>query len=335
MEPKALLAIESSCDDCAVAVLNGQGEILSDLVHSQIEPHAPFGGIVPEIASRQHLFKIAELVRESFVRAGQAPRDIEAVAVTNQPGLIGSLLVGAQFAKGFAQALDIPILGIHHIEGHLLAGWGEPNFPQPPFLGLVASGGHSSLYHVDADYEIRLLGQTLDDAAGEAFDKIGRLLGLPYPAGKEIDGLAKKGDPNRFVFPTAFKHQDTLNYSFSGLKTAARRMIERSQYHEQDRADFCASLQKNIAEALVAKIRLAVSKTGVRNVVAGGGVSANSALRSELIALGASDHLPIYLPPTHRCVDNAVMIARAALRRFKSGERHRLDFPVEASSNWC
>lgn len=331
MIPKYLLAIESSCDDCAVAILDSKSQVLADVIYSQIEQHAPFGGIVPEIASRQHLARIALLVNKAFEESGLSPKEIEAVGVTRRPGLIGSLLVGAQFAKGFAQALKIPIIGIHHIEGHLLAGLGESNFPGVPFVGLIASGGHSALYWVDQDYKISLLGQTLDDAAGEAFDKIGRLLGLAYPAGKEIDQLAKTGNSERYEFPIAFRSKDSLNYSFSGLKTAAKLKIEKSSFTEPERADFCASLQKNIATALFAKARLACEKYQVKNLVLGGGVAANSCLRKQALELEKSDGLTVYLPPKNHCVDNAVMIGRAAMRRLKLGEKSVFDFPVEAN----
>ncbi len=331
MNPKYLLAIETSCDDCAVAILGHDNQILADVIYSQIDPHAPFGGIVPEIASRQHLGRIAGMVQKALSEANLKAKDIEAVAVTNRPGLIGSLLVGVQFAKGFAQALQIPIIGVHHIEGHLLAGLGEPDFPEAPFIGLIASGGHSALYLCDADHQITTLGQTRDDAAGEAFDKIGRLLGLSYPAGKEIDRLAQTGDADRFEFPIALRSRDTLEYSFSGLKTAARLKIEKQVLGEQDRADFCAGLQKAVAAALLAKAQLACERTQIKKLVLGGGVAANSLLRAAAEELGLREGLKIYLPSKKHCVDNAVMIGKAALRRFRAGERAAFDFPVEAS----
>lgn len=331
MNPQFLLAIESSCDDCAVAILNHENQICADVIDSQVKPHELFGGIVPEIASRQHLGRIASMVQKALSEADLKPKEIQAVAVTNQPGLIGSLLVGAQFAKGFAQALKIPILGIHHIEGHLLAGFGEADCQAPPFIGLIASGGHSALYLCDADYQIKLLGQTRDDAAGEAFDKIGRLMGLSYPAGKEIDRLAQTGDSERFEFPIAFRSQDNLEYSFSGLKTAARLKFEKQALTEQDRADFCASLQKAVSQALLAKALLACERYQVKSLVLGGGVVANSRLRAEAQKLSRDHGIQVYLPPKKYCVDNAVMIARAALRRFRLGQQGSLDFLVEAT----
>ena len=330
MIPKYLLAIETSCDDCAVAILSGDGQIHADVIYSQIEPHAPFGGIVPEIASRQHLGRIAGMVQKAFSQANLESKNIEAVAVTSRPGLIGSLLVGAQFAKGFAQALKIPVIGVNHIEGHLLAGLGEPDFPKTPFIGLIASGGHSALYLCNENYKISLLGETRDDAAGEAFDKIGRLLGLNYPAGKEIDRLAQTGNPERFEFPIALRSRDTLEYSFSGLKTAARLKIEKENLDEQGRADFCAGLQKAIATALLAKAKLACEQHQIKNLVLGGGVVANSRLRTDALELGKQQGFQVYLPLKKHCVDNAVMIGKAGLRRLMVGEKAELDFPVEA-----
>ncbi|MEI6791225.1 MAG: tRNA (adenosine(37)-N6)-threonylcarbamoyltransferase complex transferase subunit TsaD [Myxococcaceae bacterium] len=331
MNPQFLLAIESSCDDCAVAILNSDNQICADVIYSQVKPHAPFGGIVPEIASRQHLGRIAGMVQKALQEANLKPTQIEAIAVTNKPGLIGSLLVGVQFAKGFAQALKIPILGIHHIEGHLLAGLGDADFLGAPFIGLIASGGHSALYLCDADYQIKLLGQTRDDAAGEAFDKIGRLMGLNYPAGKEIDLLAQTGDPERFEFPIALRSREILEYSFSGLKTAARLKFEKQELNEQGRADFCAGLQKAISQALLAKAVLACERYQIKNLVLGGGVVANSRLRSDVEKLTQDFGIQVYLPPKKYCGDNAVMIAKAALRRFRLGERANLDFPGEAN----
>lgn len=324
-----LLAIESSCDDCAVAILDDQARVRADVVHSQITPHAPFGGVVPEIASRQHLALIAEMTKAALDQANLKPSEISAVAVTNRPGLIGSLLVGAEFAKGFAQGLNVPILAVHHIEGHLLAGFGEAGFPEPPFVGLIVSGGHSATYLCDAEYQITVLGETRDDAAGEAFDKIGRLLGLSYPAGKQIDILAQGGDAERFKFPVAFKSRDSLEYSFSGLKTAAKLMIEKLELDEQGKRDFCASLQKTISETLLAKAKLACEKIGVKRLVLGGGVCANSRLRSDAENLRL-EGFEVYLPEKKHCTDNAVMIGKAAFRRWKLCQQDGLDFSVSA-----
>ncbi len=322
-----ILGIESSCDDCAVAILDLDGKVRADLIYSQIEPHAEFGGVVPELASRLHLTKISELCAAAFAEAKVKPAEIKAVAVTNRPGLIGSLLVGVQFAKGFAQGVGAKIIGVHHIEGHLLAGLGEAEFPEPPFVGLIVSGGHTALYLVNEKFEISLLGQTRDDAAGEAFDKIGRLLGLEYPAGKEVDRLAQSGDDTKYEFPRAFRSRDSLEYSFSGLKTAAKLMIEKAPV---ELPDFCASLQREIAQTLLAKARLALERVGTNKLVIGGGVAANSRLRFEAEKL-QGDGFEIYLPQKKHCTDNAVMIAKAGWRKFVLGEFDGIDMPVKSS----
>jgi len=335
MNPKFILAIESSCDDCAVAILDDKGRVLADLVHSQIAPHAPYGGVVPEIASRRHLVLIAEMVGDALNAAKIAPHDLSAVCVTKGPGLIGSLLVGAQFAKGFAGALEVQPIGVHHIEGHVFAGYLEDGFPEAPFVALIVSGGHSSLYLSHLDGRIELLGETLDDAAGEAFDKIGRMLGLPYPAGKAIDELAFHGDAGRFAFPIALRSKDTLDFSFSGLKTSARLRLEalreKGPVEGQLLFDFCASFRKAIVDALLAKAMLACKQRDVRSLVLGGGVAANSLLREEAKRRGALDDVAVYLPLKEHCTDNAVMIGKAALRRMKMGSEVGGNFKVTST----
>lgn len=321
MNLKYILAIESSCDDCAVAILDTRGKILSDQIYSQIELYSQFGGIVPEIASRLHLEKIAFLIKKTINDSNIKLSEINLVAVTDQPGLIGSLLIGVQFAKGFSQGLQIPLIKINHIEGHLFAGYGELDFPTTAFIGLIASGGHSSIYYCNSNDEIELLGQTRDDAAGEALDKIGRLLGFNYPAGIEIDRCAQFGNPYRFHFPIAFKSEDSLEFSFSGLKTAAKDMIEqnRTRFNNQDIADFCASLQFIISKTLFTKARLACEKYNTKTLVIGGGVAANSRLRldvKQLTEMGFS----VYIPPKLQCTDNASMIGRAAIRRLSKSK---------------
>lgn len=316
---KYILAIESSCDDCAVAILDSSGKILSDTVYSKVELYSEYGGIVPEIASRMHIEKIAFLVKKTIDDSRIDISQIGLTAVTNQPGLIGSLLVGIQFSKGFSQGLRIPLIGINHIEGHLFAGYGEPNFPTNSFIGLIASGGHSALYICNADDNIKLLGQTRDDAAGEALDKIGRLLGFNYPAGIEIDKQSQLGNPNRFCFPIAFKSKDSLEFSFSGLKTAAKIMIEKNRFNSQDIKDFCASLQRVVSETLIAKTKLACEKHGIKKIVIGGGVAANSRLR--LDAANLEDlGFQVYIPLKSQCTDNASMIGRAALNRLNKSK---------------
>ena len=336
MKPYYVLAIETSCDDSAVAILNTSGEVCAELISSQTVAHAPYGGVVPEIASRQHLSHIASLVQEALDKAKLQPTDVQAVAVTFAPGLIGSLLVGVHFAKGFAQGLSIPIIGIHHMEGHLMAGSGEDDFPKPPFITLIVSGGHSALYLCDGNFRFTTLGETRDDAAGEAFDKIGKILGLGYPAGPRIDALAQTGDAHRFTLPVALKANATLDYSFSGLKTAARLLIEEQrketgEIDAQTLSDICACLQTVIVEALLSKAILACQRHQINHLVLGGGVSANTLLRSEAKKRGEANGIVVHLPPKAHCMDNAVMIARAALRRLKLQEQSSLDLDAKAT----
>ena len=262
---KFLLAIETSCDESAAAVLDQNGKICSNIICSQTKIHALHGGIVPEIASREHLVKIINVTQASLKQAKIKIKNINIIAVTYGPGLIGSLLVGTQFAKGLAQSLSIPLIGIHHIEGHLMSGMVMKKFPNAPFIALVASGGHSAIYNVDKLYNFNLIGDTRDDAAGEAFDKIGRLLGFDYPAGELIDKYSHNGNINKYKFPIALPQKTILEYSFSGLKTSARIQIEK--INKQNKVikgrilnDICASVQKAIIDALLNKAFLACKK---------------------------------------------------------------------------
>lgn len=327
---KRVLAFETSCDDTAVAIVDTSGKILSDVIYSQIEEFKAFGGVVPEMGSRAHIEQILPLTKRAFKEALLKPQDIDAVAATFAPGLIGPLLVGAQFAKGFATANGIPLLAIHHLEGHVLAGYQREGFPKDPFIALIASGGHSALYHCHENNNIKLLGQTLDDAAGEAFDKIGRSLGLGYPAGAKIDELAKSGDSERFNFTIAMEHESHFNFSFSGLKTKALSYIKES-LSNQEKADLCASVQSSIVKALAKRAVRACQSLGIKDLVIGGGVAANSHLRSTLKELCQKDNINLFLPPVKHCVDNAVMIANAAIMRLKRAEFSSLDTDVYAS----
>ncbi len=325
-----LLAIETSCDESAAAVLDDQGRVLSNVVHSQIKDHAPYGGVVPEIASREHLARLPGLVRRALDEAGVAPADLQAVAATYGPGLIGALLVGLQYAKGLAQGLNTTFIGVHHLEGHLMAGTLDPAFDLAfPFIGLVASGGHSALYRVEEDLSIQLLGETRDDAAGEAFDKSAKLLGLGYPGGAVIDRRAAQGDDTRFDFPVSLRDRGTYDFSFSGLKTKVRLTVEKLQaaqgaLSDQDVDDVCACLRKAIVEALVSKSVLACRRTQVHRLVLGGGVVANSRLREEAVRRGADNDIAVYVPPRPLCTDNAAMIGAAALARLRQGRQHAL-----------
>ncbi|MEM7495916.1 MAG: tRNA (adenosine(37)-N6)-threonylcarbamoyltransferase complex transferase subunit TsaD [Myxococcota bacterium] len=335
-ENALLLAIETSCDDSAAALVTQQGNVPADVVLSQTQAHAPYQGIVPEIASRCHLVQIVRVVRQAFQQANRRADDVTHVAVTCAPGLIGSLLVGAQFAKGFAQARGIPLIGVHHIEGHIAASRAQADYPNPPFIALIASGGHSALYACRAPFQFQTLGRTRDDAAGEAFDKAAKMLGLGYPGGQVVDRLAKGGDPNRFPFPAALPDKRTLDYSFSGLKTAVRNQviaIKQTAGHVTPtvQRDLCASVRAAIVRALLDKALLACAQTGIRSLVLGGGVAANSLLRDQAVKRTRQAGIALCLPPRQHCTDNAVMIAHAARARLQAGFTSSLAVPVRAT----
>lgn len=328
---KKILAFETSCDDTAVAIVAENGAILGEAVYSQLTVHLPYGGVVPEIGSRAHIEQIAVVTAEVFRSAHLTPRDIDAVAATFAPGLLGPLLVGAQFAKGFAQSLSLPLIAVHHIEGHILSGALEQEFFDPPFVALVVSGGHTALYECSAQYVMRTLGETRDDAAGEAFDKIGRALGFGYPAGKRIDDLAKTGDARRYRFPRPLRHDDSLDFSFSGLKTSALEILRKEgSLNEQGLADFCASLVDIITSSLCERAMRAVKRTGHHALVIGGGVAANSGLRAKLLDACREEGIALYLPKLSLCTDNAVMIARAAFIKQRMGKQSSFDVDVLA-----
>lgn len=319
-----ILAIETSCDDSAAAVCTHSGQVLADVVASQHEQHAPYRGVVPEIASRQHLVQIVAVLQQALQQARLSPGNITHVAVTCAPGLIGSLLVGVQFAKGFAQARGVPLIGVHHIEGHIAASCTQRDYPQPPFIALIASGGHSALYACRAHGQFATLGCTRDDAAGEAFDKTAKMLGLTYPGGPIIDQYAAQGDPTQCEFPVAMRASATLDYSFSGLKTAIRiRIAQLKQQHGRIEGqllyDLCAGVRQAIVQALLDKALLACKRTGMTALVLGGGVAANPLLRQQALLRGHKQGVAICLPAIKHCTDNAVMIAHAARLRLQAG----------------
>lgn len=336
---RPLLAIESSCDETAAAVVDlDDNRVLSNIVHTQVQAHAPYGGVVPEIASREHLSKVHDVVHRAVREAGlSSTQDLDAIAATYGPGLIGALLVGVQVGKGLAQSLDVPFIGVHHIEGHLMAASVDDEAPEPPFIGLVASGGHSALYHFEAVGQARLLGETRDDAAGEAFDKTAKLLGLGYPGGVVIDRLAEQGDASRFDLPVSLRDRSTYDYSFSGLKTAVRVLVQKLEQQGdvvegQLLYDLCASLRKAIVDALLAKAILACRRLQVSKLVLGGGVAANSLLRSEAVRVGQDNGVEVYVPPRKLCTDNAVMIAAAARAHFLQGRTSALSLQANAGA---
>jgi N6-L-threonylcarbamoyladenine synthase len=314
------LGIETSCDDTAVCVLENQRTVLAQGLSSQIEEHAPFGGVVPEVASRCHQEVLLPLLQRILEEAGvrNPARQLSLVAVTAGPGLVGSLLVGVMSAKALAQAWEVPLVGVNHLEGHLFANVATHPSLEPPFLSLIVSGGHTEIVFVRSFGEYELLGETKDDAVGEAYDKVAKLLGLGYPGGPVVDRLAREGDPDAFPFPVPLEHSDEIGFSFSGLKTAVLWVLRRLEREGKPipAAHVCASFQKAAVASLVGKIRLAVLRSGVRRVAVSGGVAANSALRS---ALGALPGVEIFLPPPSLCTDNAVMIAAAGYNIYRRG----------------
>jgi N6-L-threonylcarbamoyladenine synthase len=301
---RLILGIETSCDDTCAALVTGGGEIRSNVIASQGLLHARYGGVVPEIASRRHLELVDAVVADALERAGARLDDVETVAVTQGPGLIGALLVGLSSAKALAATRRLPLVAVDHLHGHVTASTLGPDSIQPPYLCLVASGGHTFLARVDEPSSYTVLGQTLDDAAGEAFDKGARLLGLGYPGGPELDRLARDGDPEAFSFPRSAPGE--LDFSFSGLKTAL--LYRLRDEPDADRADLAASYQRAIVEALVARTRAALEREGLERLAIGGGVAANSELRAAVEQLGVA----VWVPPTELCTDNAAMIAAAA-----------------------
>lgn len=308
-----VLAIETSCDETAAAVVGAAG-VRADVVHSQ-EVHAAFGGVVPELASRAHAEKLAVVTRAALAEAGLERPD--AVAATAGPGLIGALLVGLSFAKGLAAAWDVPFVAVNHLEAHMLSALLDDPAPAFPFLVLVVSGGHTALYRVDDVGRYTTLGETVDDAAGEAYDKVAKLLGLGYPGGPLVDRLAAAGDPGAVTLPRPLP--GVYDFSFSGLKTAVRTHVNKPGRAAD--ADVCASFQRAVVDCLLDRVVRAAADTGIGRVALAGGVAANSELRRRVTMLG----LEAFVPPRHRCTDNGAMIGNVARRRLLRGERHGLD----------
>ena len=336
-----ILGIESSCDDTSAAVIR-DGYLLSNVIASQ-DVHKAYGGVVPELASRAHELNIVPVVSEALSRAGVKPEELSAIAFTRGPGLLGSLLVGTSFAKAMGLALDIPIVMVNHLQGHLLANFireegkavREPSFP---YLCLLVSGGNSQIVRVDDPLHFEILGQTIDDAVGEAFDKCSKMMGLGYPGGPVIDRLAKLGDENRFQF--AKPRVEGLNYSFSGIKTSLLyfvrdEMAKDPQFMEKNKEDICASFQKALIDILMGKLIKAAKQTGIREITIGGGVSANSGLRDRIVKEGAQRGWNTYLPEFKFTTDNAAMIAIAGYHHYLAGERTPLDVaPVSRMSDF-
>ena len=316
-----ILAIESSCDETACAVIKDSREICANVVSTQIKIHEKFGGVVPEVASRKHLEYIDIVIEEALKESGYAFADLDAVAVTMGPGLIGALLVGLSTAKGLAYAIGKPLIGVHHIEGHIYANFLAHPEISLPCICLVVSGGHTNIVKIAAHGDYEILGQTVDDAAGEAFDKVARAIGLGYPGGPKIDALAKKGDPDAIAFPRA-KLDQPLNFSFSGLKSAVLNHLNKAEMkHEKiDRADVAASFQEAVVDVLVDHTLQAMAAQGIRTLLLAGGVSANSRIRDRFTALCEEKGYALYYPPLSLCTDNAAMIGAAAAYKYDRNE---------------
>ena len=334
-ESMRVLGIESSCDELAMAILDKDGRTLvANVVHSQVEVHRPFGGVVPEVASRDHVRRLQPVLDETLRRANLSIDAIDAIAVTAGPGLIGSLLCGVEFAKGLALATGRTLLGVHHLEGHIAAALLEPVAPVPPFVSLLVSGGHTNLVLVRDWGQYEHLGATRDDAAGEAFDKTAKLLGLGYPGGAVIDRLAQGHRGEGFEFPAMMAGKDNLDFSFSGLKTAVARMLDAMDDPPSGEklGEFCAAFQNAVTDNLLKKAFRATRAAGSNKLVLAGGVAANSRLRSMAEYRGRREQVQVFLPSRKFCTDNAAMIARAGRTRLDRGERS--DFDLVARAQW-
>lgn len=332
------LAIESSCDETAVAVVESpdgidEFRILSNVIASQVDIHAKFGGVVPEIASRAHIEAISSLTYKAMADAGVTPEQIDRVAVTTEPGLIGALLVGVNFAKGFAYSYNKPLLGVNHIKGHVAANYLNGGV-QTPFIAFVASGGHTSIIKASSYTDFETIGRTLDDAVGEAFDKIGRRMGLSYPCGADMDRLASNGDPDAFKLPSVHMKDGSYNFSLSGLKTHIINLLNTAEMKggTLNREDVCASLTKVICDSVVYQLDKALKEYGIKTLLAAGGVLANSHLRRALTDYCEKNGVKLHIPPLHLCGDNGVMIAAAAKYEYEAGAKSDMSLDGKPSS---
>lgn len=330
--PRRTLGVETSCDETGVALYESGRGLLAHALHSQVEVHAAHGGVVPELASRDHVRRLLPLIRRVLEQAGTAPEDVDGVAYTAGPGLIGALLTGATLARSLAWAWGVPAIGVHHLEAHLLAPLLEPDPPEFPFLALLVSGGHTQLVRVDGLGCYRTLGQTLDDAVGEAFDKTAKLLGLPYPGGPALARLAEDGDTERFHFPRPMTDRPGLDFSFSGLKTHVLQRLANLPRDPRTLADVARAFQDAAVDTLVIKCRRALREIGIPRLVVAGGVGANRALRSALDALARREGAQVYYPRPEFCTDNGAMIALAGAMRLAAGESAPL--AVETRARW-
>ncbi len=330
-----ILGIDTSCDDTSAAVLSEHHQVLSNVIHSQVKLHQPHGGVVPELASREHIRNIMPVVQMALDTAGLKTKEISAVAVTVGPGLIGSLLVGLYYAKGLAFGLKIPLVAVNHLEGHILSIFLEEQHPSFPFVVLTVSGGHTNIYHVRGWGEYQLLGQTLDDAAGEAFDKVSKILGLGYPGGPVLERAARGGEADKIKFPRAYLSKGSLDFSFSGLKTAVALYIKEWEKDGGNTSgvtleDIAAAFQEAVVDVLVDKLILAAQKCGVKEVCMAGGVACNNHLRERLSQAATEHGLRAYWPRPAFCTDNGAMIGLAGYYKLKRGETADLSIDVQS-----
>ncbi len=319
-----ILGLETSCDETGVALYDTERGLLADALFSQVDIHVEYGGVVPELASRDHVRKTLPLLEEVLAEAGCSPKDIDGVAYTAGPGLVGALMVGATLARALAWAWGVPALGVHHMEGHLLAPMLEEEHPEFPFVALLVSGGHTQLVRVDGIGQYRMLGESLDDAAGEAFDKAAKMLGLPYPGGPHIARMAQRGNPERFDFPRPMVNRPGLDFSFSGLKTYTLNTVEAcrqvGELTEQDKCDIARAFEEAVVATLVIKCRRALRQEDLKTLVIAGGVSANLSLRSALERALDKEGAKVFYPAPMFCTDNGAMIAYAGAQRLQAGQ---------------
>lgn len=333
-----ILGIETSCDETGVAIYDEEKGLIANQLHTQIALHADYGGVVPELASRDHIRKLAPLLQAALQEANLTAKDIDGVAYTSGPGLVGALLVGSTVARSLAYAWNIPAIGVHHMEGHLLAPMLEENPPHFPFVALLVSGGHTQLVRVDGVGRYELLGESIDDAAGEAFDKTAKLLGLDYPGGAALARLALNGTPNRFAFPRPMTDRPGLDFSFSGLKTFAANtlhqvMQEEGELTEQSKADIAYAFQEAVVDTLAIKCKRALKQTGLKRLVIAGGVSANKQLRQTLAELMQQFGGEVFYPQPQFCTDNGAMIAYTGFLRLKQGQQQ--DLAIKVRPRWA
>lgn len=316
-----ILAVESSCDETAVAIVRDGREVLTDRIASQVDLHRLYGGVVPEIASRKHIEAISGLADQALAQTGLKRSDIDAVAVTYAPGLIGAVLVGVNFAKAAAFSMGKPLIPVHHIRGHIAANYLAYPELEPPFLCLVVSGGHTMLVEVKDYTDMNILGTSLDDAAGECFDKVARVLGMPYPGGAALDKMAKLGDEKRYTLPRSKPGENPYNMSFSGLKTAALNLIHHAEQvgEELDIPGLCASFSAAVSDTLVPRVVMAMEQTGYRKIAVAGGVAANSRIRRDILQAADKLDAKVYVPPLHLCGDNGAMIGAQAYYEYLAG----------------